>query len=146
MLNEEEIKAGRQLIAQYRKYGRGWRVARWLFLLAGLLMLVLMVFAYWQMEMLQKGNTSAEFPVQGMEPAHINSVLDARIDLLRLESKLHFAVMLHASVGGLLLVMGVFGWGNRGAQALLKAKLLETALKNEEAANRSFEFMRDEDA
>lgn len=144
MLSNEETAAARRLIEQYRGFARQWRFLRWLVLAAGLLMLVIMVFAWQQFERL--ASFDAVVLPGDPEPAELKGMLIDRVDMLRLELKLYLTVFLHAMLGPIFVFAALYGWNRWPVQALLKAKLLESALANELAASRSFEFMKAEDA
>jgi len=144
MLADREIQAGRELIARYRRFGRQWRILRWLLLLAGVLMLVIMVFAWRQLAVLQ----SLDSQILPTEPSakELKAMLLERIDMLRFELRLYIAVFLHAVLGPALVVSALYGWNRWPLQFGLKARLLESALENELAAGETLEFMKEEDA
>lgn len=144
MLSKEEIAVARQLIGQYRRFSGNWVFVRWLLLAAGLLMLVILFFAWQQLAQLASFDAvtfAKEPPVEDMK-----TMLHERIDILRLELKLYLAVFLHAVLGPVLVAASLYGWNRWALHFSLKAKLLETALENEEASRRTLEFMKEEDA
>lgn len=144
MLSEAEIGVARQLIAQYRRFGRQWRIVRWLLLLAGVLMLVIMVFAWRQLEVLQK----LDAQVLPAEPSakQLQAMLVERIGMLRFELRLYIAVFLHAVLGPSLIATALYGWNRWPVHFSLKARLLERSLENELADSETLEFMKEEDA
>lgn len=144
MLSKEEVEAGRGLIEQYRRFAKNWVFLRWLVLTAGLLMLVILFFAWQQLAQLESLDavTFAKEP----PPEDMRAMLNERIDILRLELKLYLAVFLHAVLGPVLVAASLYGWNRWPLHFSLKAKLLETALENEEASRRTLEFMKAEDA
>jgi hypothetical protein len=144
MLSKEETALARRLIGQYRGFAKNWIIVRWLLLAAGLLMLVILFFAWLQLAQLE----SFDAVIFAKEPPadDMRAMLNERIDILRLELKLYIAVFLHAVLGPALVFAALYGWNRWSPHYTLKAKLLETALESEEASRRTLEFMKSEDA
>jgi hypothetical protein len=143
-LSNEEIKAAQGLIAQHRKFAQQWRVVRWLVLVAGVLMLVVMGFAFQQLENLREVDAYTQETAVGKED--LKTMLFERVDVLRVELKLYFLVFLHAVLGSLLIFAALYGWNRWPLYAALKAKLLEMALQNEQTSNIASELIRAVDA
>jgi hypothetical protein len=127
--SNEEIKEAQRLIAQCRKFVRQWRVLRWVVLLTGVLMLVVMVFAYYQLENLQELDAFTLEAEVGRED--LKAILFERIDMLKVELKLYLMVYLHAVLGALLIMVSLYGWNRWPHLSALKARLLEMALKDQ---------------
>jgi hypothetical protein len=144
MLSKEETAVARRLIGQYREFAKNWIIVRWLLLAAGLLMLLILFFAWQQLVQLQSFD-AVTFP-RKPPPEDMRTMLNERIDILRLELKLYIAVFLHAMLGPALVFAALYGWNRWAPHYTLKAKLLETALESEEASRRTLEFMKSEDA
>jgi hypothetical protein len=130
-LSNEEIKAAHGLIAQHRKFAQQWKVIRWLVLVAGVLMLVVMVFAYQQLRNLLEVDAYTLENAVGKED--LKTMLFERVDVLRVELKLYFMVFLHAALGPILILTTLYYWNRASVQFTLKAKLLEMALQDENA-------------
>ena len=73
-------------------------------------------------------------------------MLNERIDMLRLELKLYLAVFLHAVLSPVLVAASLYGWNRWPLHAALKAKLLEAALEQAQADDKTLAFMKEEDA
>ncbi|HEX5056855.1 MAG TPA: hypothetical protein VFX02_10195 [Gammaproteobacteria bacterium] len=144
MLSEAEIAIARHLIVQYRRFGRQWRILRWLMLLAAVLMLIILVFAWQKLEYLV--SLDAATLDTDVSPDDLKTLLFERVDMLRLELKLYITLFLHAVLGPLLIVAALYGWNRWPVHFSLKARLLESALENELAAGETLEFMKEEDA
>ena len=126
------------------RFGRQWRILRWLLLLAGVLMLVIMVFAWRKLEYLARLDAIALD--RNISPDDLKTMLFERVDLLRLELKLYITVFLHAVLGPGLVVTALYGWNRWPVHFSLKARLLERALENERAEGETMAFMKEEDA
>src|SRR5687767_2548444 len=130
VLSNEEIKTAQGLIAQYRKFAEQWKVVRWLVVAAGVLMLVVMVFAYQQLENLKDVDAFTQESAVGKDD--LKAILFERVDVLRVELKLYIMLFLHAALGPLLIFSALYYWNRCPVQFKLKAKLLEMTLKEEE--------------
>jgi hypothetical protein len=127
--SNEEIKTAQGLIAQHRKFAQQWKVVRWLVLLVGVLMLVVMVFAYQQLRNVME--VDAFTLGNAVSKDDLKTMLFERVDVLRVELKLYFMVFLHAALGPILILTTLYYWNRASVQFTLKAKLLEMALKDE---------------
>jgi hypothetical protein len=143
-LSNEEIKTAQGLIAQYRKFAQQWKLVRWLVLAAGVLMLVVMVFAYQQLENLK--DVDAHTLENAVTKDDLKAILFERVDVLRVELQLYFMVYLHAVLGPLLIFAALYGWNRWSALFALKARLLEMALRSEETSDIASELIKAVDA
>jgi hypothetical protein len=143
-LSNEEIKAAQGLIAQYRKFAQQWKTVRWLVVVAGVLMLVVMVFAYQQLENLKDVDAYTQEAAVGKED--LKAMLFERVDVLRVELKLYIMMFLHAALGPLLIFSALYYWNRCSLHFTLKAKLLEMMLENEQSSDIATELIKAVDA
>lgn len=140
-LTPEEIRLASRYVNRYEKTAKMWVWFRWFFLLMGILMVGVSYHLSTLANAVHDKNTSA-YILKGrnLDTSIVKEYIDARIELLRLESALTTKIIFPTIFGCALLGFAIGGW-KRHENCKLIAKGLRTLITlsppDEETSNHS---------
>jgi len=140
-LTPEEIKLASRYLNRYEKSAKMWMWLRWFYLLMAILMVGVSYYLFTLAGAVHDKNT-AEYLLKGrnLDMSVVKEYIDARIELLRLESALNSKIIFPTIFAGVLLGVAIGGW-RRHERWKLIAKGLRTLitvnLPDEETSDQS---------
>ena len=140
-LTPEEIRLASKYLYRYEKSAKMWIWFRWIYLLMAILMVGVSYHLFTLTNAVHDKNTSA-YILKGrnLDTSIVKEYIDARIELLRLESALTTKIIFPTIFGCALLGFAIGGW-KRHENCKLIAKGLRTlitlSLPDEETSNHS---------
>ena len=140
-LTPEEIRLASKYLYRYEKSAKMWIWFRWFYLLMAILMVGVSYYLFSLANAVHDKNTSA-YILEGrnLDTSIVQKYIDARIELLRLESALSIKIIFPTLFAAALLGIAIGGW-KRHEHCKLIAKGLTTLLTlnhpDEETSNES---------
>ena len=110
-LTLEDIRLAPKYLSRYEKHAKMWIWLRWFYLSMAILMLGVSYYLLTLANALRDKNTSG-YILQGshLNTSDVGAYIDARIELLRLESSLNIKIIFPTIFAGALLGIAIAGW------------------------------------
>lgn len=130
-LTPSEIELADKLIAGLEKRSHRWKRQRWLLLLAGIALVILMILSCWYLDHLSTQDL-AGWMLEGENPGGelVKNYVQFTIAFQRKTFTVFVQAVVMGGVGGLLLVTSLTNW-NRHLSDALVAKVLRAKLGSE---------------
>ena len=140
-LTPEEVKLALRYLNRYEKSAKMWMWLRWFYLLMAILMIGVSYYLFTLANAVHDENT-AEYILKGgnLDTSLVKKYIDARIELLRLESALNSKIIFPTIFAGVLLGMAIGGWKRHERLKLITKglrMLITLNLPDEETSDKS---------